>query len=102
MFEINPKFIDESKVAAANTWLLQQVGKKYDFIMVFAFFTRHSQESRKSAEKWFCSELAYAYMEKLGLPLFKRTEPWEITPDMLKRLQVLEYKYKTIPRVNHG
>jgi uncharacterized protein YycO len=100
VFRINPKFIDESKVENANNFLLHQVGKGYDFKMVFAFITRRSKEGRSSTDKWFCSELAYVYMEKLGVPLFKRTNAWEITPDMLKRLQVLEYKYKTIPKVS--
>ena len=100
VFQINPKFVDQSKVEGANNWLLHQVGKGYDFKMVFAFVTRKTKEGRKSTDKWFCSELAYVYMEKLGLPLFKRTNAWEVTPDDLKRLQVLDYKYNTIPKVD--
>jgi uncharacterized protein YycO len=69
-------------------WLTKQVGKKYDKTMVVRFVTR-KQETRKSREKWFCSELVYAAFKHVGVDLFRDTEPWEVSPGMLARSPLL-------------
>jgi uncharacterized protein YycO len=65
-------------------FLEEQMGKKYDYSMVIRFITRQ-QEQRASTGRWFCSELCYAALRKAGIPLFNLTEPWEVSPDDLKR-----------------
>jgi hypothetical protein len=63
-----------------------QVGKKYDWWMaVGGFGLRLTREARKSRGKWFCSEIVYAALEKVGAYLFNRTEPFEVPPGLLTR-----------------
>lgn len=69
----------KEKLAA---FLNKQLGKKYDLTMVLRFLTRR-QESRKSRNQWFCSELVAAAFEKAGFSLLSRIEPWEVSPKML-------------------
>ena len=59
-----------------------QVGKKYDHKMVSAFISRKTQESRKSSNKWFCSELMFATLAKGGFKLFN-CEPWQVSPNLV-------------------
>jgi len=50
--------------------------------MVIRFITRQ-QETRKSSNKWFCSELIYASLLKAGIVVLERIEPWEVSPVLL-------------------
>lgn len=68
-----------------------QEGKKYDYTSVLRFISRR-QESRKSRGKWFCSELVFAALEKGGLKLFSRCEPWEVSPGLLSMSPFLVYE----------
>ena len=61
-----------------------QIGKPYDYTMVVRFVTRQ-QETRETSGKWFCSELVFAALQRAGLPLLERTDPWEVSPAMLAR-----------------
>lgn len=65
-------------------WLFKQCGKKYDLTMVLRFLTRRPA-SRRSSNKWFCSELVYAAFAHVGIDLLRDTEPWEVSPNMLRR-----------------
>jgi uncharacterized protein YycO len=65
-------------------FLEKQMGKDYDYSMVIRFLTRQ-QEQRASTGKWFCSEIIFASLRKAGVTLFNMTEPWEVSPDDLKR-----------------
>lgn len=73
-----------------RTFLIKQVGKSYDWPMIFGFVTRRSREARKSSEKWFCSELVSAALELVSRPLFRNTHPWEIDPDMIAQSFIVE------------
>jgi hypothetical protein len=84
-------------------FLDKQVGKKYDWRMVIRFVpllidltpwwaNRRESQKRKSMGKWFCSELVFAAIAKAGIPLFKLTEPWEVSPNMLSKSLGLYYK----------
>lgn len=73
---------------AVRDFCLRQVGKRYDLSSVFRFVSR-KQASRKAAEVWFCSELVYAGLREGGIDLFQRTEPWEVSPEMLRRSPLL-------------
>jgi uncharacterized protein YycO len=77
-------WVDEERLAELQNFLTAQVGKPYDWTMVLRFISRR-QESRKSKGKWFCSELVFAALNKGGCNLFKRTEPWEVSPGLIAR-----------------
>lgn len=73
---------------SVRRFLLKQLGKPYDISSVARFVTR-KQARRDAAGFWFCSELVFAAVEKAGLRLLERTEPWEVSPGMLRRSPLL-------------
>ena len=68
----------------SERWLQEQCGKKYDYAMVLDFvLRRRKQESRRSSNKWFCSELAFMFFdEKLGIKLLN-TDACMVSPHLL-------------------
>jgi uncharacterized protein YycO len=70
------------------TWLNGQIGKPYDWTMVARFISRR-QASRKESGKWFCSELVFAALQKGGVNLLARCEPWEVSPGLLAKSPLL-------------
>lgn len=72
-----------------TAFLRNQVNKRYDYTMVFRFVSRR-QETRKSKNKWFCSELVFAALKKAGVTLFRETEPWEVSPGLIPRSMSLK------------
>ena len=76
-----------------EAFALEQVGKPYDFTMVGRFLSRRG-ESRRSKTKWFCSELVFDALAEGGLRLFRNTQGWEVSPDLLKRSPYLEFSHK--------
>lgn len=76
--------VTSSQAEAMTMFLSAQLGKKYDYTMVMRFVSRR-QESRRSSNKWFCSELVFAAFQHAGITLLARTEPWEVSPRMLAR-----------------
>lgn len=66
-----------------RSFLSRQVGKEYDWPMIFAFWTRQTSESRKSRSRWFCSELAFVAFQQAGINLLDRCYPWEVSPAVL-------------------
>jgi len=61
---------------AAEKWLLEQVGKAYDFRSVFRFLTRRHAPAN---DRWFCSELAESACLIGGVHLLNGT-PSEHSP----------------------
>lgn len=74
--------VTEEQKRVIIDFLANQIGKKYDYTMVIRFITRQ-QESRKSSNKWFCSELVFAAFAKAGIVLLNNVEPWEVSPALL-------------------
>jgi uncharacterized protein YycO len=72
-----------------TTFLEAQIGKPYDYTMVARFVTRR-QASRAQSGKWFCSELIYAALQQAQLPVFRATDPWEVSPGLLARSPLLQ------------
>ena len=64
-------------------WLVNQIGKPYDWTAIGAFITRTDWDDES---KWFCSELATATLMKAGLPPILGGEPYMISPNDLLRL----------------
>ena len=67
-----------------RSWLTDQLGKKYDWTSVARFVTRR-QNRRERAHVWFCSELVFAALQKIGHPLLSNTQPWEVSPSWIPR-----------------
>lgn len=86
LFEID---CDLPNLKHGTDWLFNQVDKKYDYGSVLRFVSRR-QQSRTGSGKWFCSELAYAFVAECGLDLFRATEPWEVHPSFLSRSPFLK------------
>ena len=76
-------------------WLISQLGKPYDWTMVLRFITRE-QYSREAKGHWFCSELVYAALRKIGIELLARCEPWEVSPGLLSRSPLLKLRHRIL------
>lgn len=69
-------------VAAVERFLLDELDKSYDYGSVLRFVSRE-QAARRDSGKWFCSELVFAALQKGGLNLLSRIEPWAVSPGLL-------------------
>lgn len=85
--------VTEAQANSIEAFLLEQVGKKYDWTMVARFITRR-QESRDSSGKWFCSELVFAAFQQAGVDLLRDTQPWEVSPGLLGKSPLLRLVYE--------
>lgn len=89
-FEVAHLTGNDTAVAEMVAWLEKHVGKPYDYLSVLRFLSRR-QESCASRGKWFCSELVFAALQKAGVQILRRTQPWEVSPQLLCRSpQVLD------------
>jgi uncharacterized protein YycO len=71
------------QILEIQEFLTQQIGKEYDYLMIVGFVVRASREGRKSTNRWFCSELVYAALEKANIILLNNIKPWEVSPGIL-------------------
>jgi uncharacterized protein YycO len=92
----NDRYFDDYQIVLTEKqeediakFLDRQLGKPYDYTMVLRFITRQ-QEDRKSVGKWFCSELVFAAVQKVGVNLLNNAEPWEISPVLLSFSPLLQ------------
>ena len=74
IFEID---IDSQQCLAVRDFLLDQVGKPYDFAGVLRFLSRRE---KNNPDKWFCSELAFSAFRYAQLNLLERIEPHHVDP----------------------
>ena len=63
--------------AIIRSFLLAQVGKKYDFAGVVRFMSRRDKDN---IDKWFCSELAFAAFQLAGVYLLRRIRAFQVDP----------------------
>jgi uncharacterized protein YycO len=66
--------------AVTSQFLLNQVGKKYDYSSIFRFLTR---EKAHNDRRWFCSELVFAAFAAGGCRLLNCQEAYKISPALL-------------------
>lgn len=66
---------------ALISFLFCQLGKGYDYFSIFGFILY--QNDRPKYGRWFCSELVFAALRKVGVPLLKRIEPFKVSPVIL-------------------
>lgn len=83
----------DEQADAIEAFLLKQIGKRYDYPMVFGFVSRSGTEGQQSGGKWFCSELAFAAFRFAGINLLARIEPWEVSPPHLSYSPLLTPAY---------
>ena len=70
------------------SFLLHQVGKKYDKMGILGFMTRAKSQH---PDKWFCSELVFAAAKEAGIDLLARIEPYQVSPGQLDTSPILEF-----------
>lgn len=68
------------QVIALREWLDSEVGCPYDYRNVFRFATRMMAADN---EAWFCSELVFAALEQVGIPLLRGVPAHHVSPGML-------------------
>ncbi len=75
--------------ANSQLYARTQVGKGYDYLGVFRFISRRRHGRRQSpCSRLFCSEFAFACLQRVGIPPLHRTEAWEVSPGMLARTPI--------------
>lgn len=78
---------NEQRVAMC-IFLRAQLGKRYDYLSVIRFVTRHRS---KDDSKWFCSEMVYAAFQAAGINLLAPdVMAWEVSPGMLAKSPLLQ------------
>lgn len=65
---------------AVEQFLIQQIGKDYDFAPVLRGFV--FRVKRDNPDKWFCSELVHAACADAGVEL-QRAPSWKVSPGLL-------------------
>lgn len=76
--ELEP--VDDLKRIYAECWLIEQVGKKYDWGALFGFLFKRNWQSNN---RWFCSELAAEFCKKLGYRIANEKQLNRVTPQFL-------------------
>jgi len=82
--------VSKPQYDAIKEFLLNQVGKKYDWTAIIRFLTKAKGDN---PDKWICSELVFAAFAHAGIALLARTKPHEVSPVLLGRsthLKLLE------------
>lgn len=83
----------DEQAEAVEAFLKAQIGKSYDWPMVFGFVSRSTVEGQQSGGKWFCSELAFAAFRAGDIHLLARIDPWEVSPPHLSYSTLLQPEY---------
>jgi len=81
-----------SELQEQDLWgfLEEQEGKPYDWGAILGFGLRQEKED---PSKWFCSELAAAAYESVGVPLLERVPRYKIYPELLTYSTLLAGPY---------
>jgi uncharacterized protein YycO len=61
-----------------------QVGKPYSYLGVLRFITRQDYQNQPD-DAWWCSEIVFQAFLAGPVVLFKLTEGWEVSPQLLPR-----------------
>jgi uncharacterized protein YycO len=74
--------LDWNQEAELYYFLKSELGTPYGFWNVLKFISKRPGNLDKT---WFCSELVFAGLEKVGVKLFDNTAAWEVPPDWIAR-----------------
>ena len=83
---------NEQKEKIEN-FLLNQLGKEYDFKGIFGFA---SYSDLQDTDKWFCSELVFAAFKYAGVELLKNIEPYKVSPRIFLLSPFLKKEFDSI------
>lgn len=83
----------EHKEAAVLMFLIDQVGKHYDYSGVIRFVSRR-KPPRADNQKWFCSELVFAAFQYAGVNLLERIDAAAVSPGLLALSPKLTVRYQ--------
>lgn len=70
-------------------FLISQIGKRYDLRGVLGFISR--RDSAQYQDRWFCSELVFTALLRVGLPLLSNVPAHRVSPGMLALSPRLRY-----------
>ena len=74
--------ISPVQISQVRAFLMNQLGKPYDYVGVLRFVSRRKHSSDES--KWFCSELVVAALRAADFLLFNvNVQPYQIAPEMI-------------------
>jgi hypothetical protein len=74
------------------------IGDPYSWTNVLRFITRRPGSEDGS---WFCSEMVFTLLAKIGVRLFERTEGWEVQPGLIARSTLIEESTTVITEVTY-
>lgn len=74
----------------AESFIVDQLGKPYDYMSVMRFVSRRSTASRWQTS-WFCSELIFAGCAHAKVDLLARVPPSKVSPSLLSLSPLLIY-----------
>ena len=86
--------LTESQKICARIFADEQIGLPYDYTDIIGFLSRRRQQENAA---WFCSELVASTCRRIGVPLFRDTESWEVAPGMLARSNELCHIGEVLP-----
>jgi len=89
--------LSSDKYLKFNSYLNKQIGKSYDWSVIFIGFPIHNDyEKYINKNKWFCSSLIESAFRKIKNPLVSDRCPlWRVMPEDFNKSQKLQY-VKTI------
>lgn len=79
--------------ATIRVFLLEQIGKKYDYRAIARFISR---SKRDNPDRWFCSELVFEAFRRAGVHLLERVESHKVHPAMLGYSPLLKYAARAV------
>ncbi len=74
---------------AINAFLVDQLGKGYDYLSILRFITRQNT-NRYTRGTWFCSELVFSAFRHAGIDLLARIDAWAVSPGQLATSPLLK------------
>ncbi len=87
--------LSDAQRSTVRAFLTQEMGKPYDLPGVLRFATRRP-ESRRSQQRWFCSELVAAAFEQADAPLLKRIPSYKVHPGLLAWSPRLDLRFGVV------
>jgi uncharacterized protein YycO len=93
-FTIFSLTVSKQQKMMIEDFLLSQVGKPYDLFGLLVFLVRRKFIANNG--KWFCSELVYTALTRVGIDLLKFTIPQEVSPALFLKSPCLKYEYSAI------
>ena len=93
-FSIFSIIVEERQKRMIESFLLKQIGKKYDLFGLLSFAIRRKFPAKN--DRWFCSELVFTAFQKAGINLLNYTSPQEVTPALFLKSPLLRKEFDSI------